>query len=147
MIRFLLLCFGICLLMGCKESGPTVIPVQGAVTLNGQPVEKANVLFMPDAGQPQAAAGITDAQGKFSLTTFIGPKEYPGALPGAYKIVVTKSNMSGAVADSSGLSIDGMAANIQVEWIVPEKYSKPDTSGLSANVTPKIPSVQLDLVK
>jgi hypothetical protein len=124
-----------------------VLPVQGVVTLNGQPVEKANVLFMPAAGQPQAATGITDAAGKFSLTTFIGPKEFAGALPGEYKIVVTKSNTTGAVADSSGLSIDGMAANIQVEWIVPEKYSKPDDSGLTANVQPSMAPVTLALVK
>jgi hypothetical protein len=135
------------LFLGCGESGPQVIPVEGIVTLNGQPLDKASVTFMPAAGQPQSASGATDAAGKFSLVTYIGPKEYRGALPGAYKVAIMKSSLSGEVANESGLSIDGMAPNFKVEYLVPEKYSQPDNSGLTANVVPNMPLVKFELTK
>ena len=62
--------------------------VEGIVVLDNQPVPEATVLFIPEGGTGQPAYGTTDENGKFQLTTF---KENDGALPGAYKVTVTKS--------------------------------------------------------
>jgi hypothetical protein len=73
-------------LTGCSKSG--TVRVEGIVTLDNQPVPEATVLFIPEGGTGQPAHGMTDENGKFQLTTF---KENDGALPGAYKVTVTKS--------------------------------------------------------
>jgi hypothetical protein len=75
------------LLIGCSGSSPTE-KVSGVVTLDGTPVEAAAVTFVPDdPATGKSAAGITDKDGKFTLTTFVGGD---GALPGSYKIQVSK---------------------------------------------------------
>lgn len=63
---------------GCQQSD-TVL-VTGTVTLNGQPVDKAEVVFNPKQGG-RFASGVTDAQGHFSLST---AKPGDGAVPGQY---------------------------------------------------------------
>ena len=71
---------------GCGGGGP--VPVRGRVLLDDTPVAGATVTLLPiEGGHP--AAGLTDANGAFRLTTF---KRDDGALPGRYKIVVTKTD-------------------------------------------------------
>lgn len=79
---------------GDEETPPVagVVPVSGTVLLDGKPLEGASVLFIPAPGgpvdrAPVGASGVTGADGKYALTC--GP-ESPGALPGAYRVVVSK---------------------------------------------------------
>jgi hypothetical protein len=51
---------------GCRKSGPELAPVSGRVTLNGKPLEKADVVFQPDNGK-SPASGRTDAEGRYEL--------------------------------------------------------------------------------
>lgn len=67
---------------GCGGSG--TVSVKGAVTLDGEPLPKATVSFMP-LGEGRAAYGVTDAKGNFKLTTF---KVDDGIMPGEYKVMV-----------------------------------------------------------
>lgn len=71
------------LLSGC--GGTKYHPVTGTVTLDGVTVENANVTFVTDDGK-KSYAGLTDASGKYTITT--GDK--PGLPAGAYKVTVTK---------------------------------------------------------
>src|SRR5688572_7135503 len=71
---------------------PATVPAEGIVTLDGQPVENATVMFIADTGNHHATAN-TDAQGKFRLSAF---KEKEGAVPGTYKVEVNKTIVSGA---------------------------------------------------
>jgi hypothetical protein len=71
---------------GCSSKG--TVRVEGVVLLDNQPVSEATVLFIPDGGTGQPAQGMTVENGKFRLTTF---KDNDGALPGSYKVTVTKS--------------------------------------------------------
>jgi hypothetical protein len=64
------------------------VAVEGIVTLDGAPVEGASVTFTPEGEGGQPAYGLTDTEGAFWLTTF---SEQTGALPGAYKVLVTKT--------------------------------------------------------
>ena len=64
------LCFWLLLLGlvsdGCRKSGPELAPVSGRVTLNGKPLENADVVFQPDNGKSPAIAR-TDADGRYEL--------------------------------------------------------------------------------
>lgn len=57
--------------------------MSGAVTYNGQPIEGVSVAFVPASGRP--AAGITDASGHFTLSTF-GTGD--GAVLGSHKVAL-----------------------------------------------------------
>jgi hypothetical protein len=62
---FWLLLWGL-LLVGCHKPGPELAPVSGHVTLNGKPLENADVVFQPDNGKSPAVAR-TDAEGRYEL--------------------------------------------------------------------------------
>ena len=82
-------CLACCVLAaGCGggSSNPATVPVSGTVTLNGQAVEGATVSFVGGAAN-RPTTGTTDAQGKFTLSTF---EPNDGAPPGEYSITVTK---------------------------------------------------------
>jgi hypothetical protein len=86
-LSLLLLIMAVLLFSGCSSANKPV-EVEGVVLLDNEPVAEATVLFIPDGSTGQPAHGMTDANGKFQLTTY---KENDGALPGSYKVTVTKS--------------------------------------------------------
>ena len=130
-----------CLVTGCGPSRPSTIPVAGTVTLDGTAVEGASVMLMP-AGEGQAATGVTDAEGKFTLKTY---EPGDGARPGSYKVIVTKKEVTGVLADKDGLSGGIAPEGIQEKWFTPQKYSSPDTSGLTAEVNDGMEPLKLEL--
>ena len=79
-------------LLGCS-SGHGTASVAGTVLYKNQPVDGATVIFHPkgDPAQARPAQGKTNSSGQFTLTTYFGPAEQPsGALPGDYKVTVSK---------------------------------------------------------
>lgn len=120
--------FAVCLalatmLIGCGpgETRPRTIEVTGVVTLDGQPVEAATVSFISASG---GSAGITDANGRFSLVN--------GAAPGRYDVTVTK--MAGGSLRPPATS-GGPPTGEPPKSLLPERYISPKNSGLSAEVT------------
>src|SRR5688572_7259469 len=81
------------LLAGCGSgSGPTTVIVTGTVTMDGKPLAGANVVFHPLDGAETALASqaVTDAEGRFELTTHAGGGKFkPGASPGSYIVAIT----------------------------------------------------------
>lgn len=80
---------------GCGQGRKfKTVSVSGKITFGGAPVEGANVVFNPPAkvGEvPHPAAGTTDAQGNYKLSTFESvTKPVEGAIPGTYTVTVTK---------------------------------------------------------
>lgn len=75
----------VCLSMGLAGCAERVVPVEGFVTLDGQPVVQATVTFTSEDGSKVYSAQ-TDDNGKFSLSSPKGP----GAAPGSYKVTVVK---------------------------------------------------------
>src|SRR5687768_3127557 len=92
------------LLAGCGPSGPAMVKVTGTVTLDGTPVEGANVMFVPaSTGKP--AQGKTDAAGKFTLNTDPS-KPDDGAQEGEYNIAVSGVRTTGVQVNPDGTSGD-----------------------------------------
>jgi hypothetical protein len=76
-------CFALCL-AGCgKPDHPEVGRVSGVVTLDGQPLPEATVMFQPTEGR--ASIATTDSAGKYSLIYLDG---VPGAKLGAHKVII-----------------------------------------------------------
>jgi len=86
-------------------------------------VEGASITFIADSGNHHAMA-VTDAAGKFALR-LLGEKD--GAVPGSYKVQVSKT----VVSDAGGE--EGEAA-VNVSYGLPQKYSTAATSGLTSSV-------------
>jgi hypothetical protein len=92
-------------LWGCNK-GPAVatFPVTGTVTYGGKPVEGASVMFMSKNPDGPRATGETDAEGKFSLTTYLGPKQIlKGAIPDEYKVAIVKAPPPESAAVGAGM--------------------------------------------
>ena len=81
---FVALCFA-----GCGK-GPKKVGVSGTVTLDGQPIQNCSVLFQAVNSSEASvwrpdASGLTDAEGRFKLST-LGETRGPGAAAGEYVV-------------------------------------------------------------
>ena len=117
-------------LAGCAKK-KVLVPVEGTLTLDGEPVEGATVSFMPkDAANGEAAGGLTDASGHFTVTTGVDQ----GCVVGDYAVTVFKIENSG----DSALTAKSVNK-------FPAKFADPATSGLTASVTKKTEPLKFDL--
>ncbi len=127
---------------GCGgDEFPARAKVTGVVKFKGQPVADATVTFFSDT-VPRAAIGATDAQGRFTLSTF---GENDGAVPADYIVTIAKKTAadSGAAYDPAnpgaayGKAMAGsaMGSNPTAKDELPLKYANRGTSGLSQKVT------------
>jgi hypothetical protein len=71
------------LLSGCGSSGPELGIVSGTVTLDGQPLDGATVIFQPEVGK--ASFGRTDELGRYELRYL---KDTMGAVVGPHQIEI-----------------------------------------------------------
>src|SRR5262249_43373949 len=89
-----LLLLGCISLTGCGSGHPSTVAVSGKVTLEGKAVAGANVVLSRGGGditKGEIAIGKTDASGRFELTTpFAGLAAAKGAVPGSYKVTISK---------------------------------------------------------
>ena len=109
------------------------IAASGTVTYQGQPVEGAAVVFAPE-GQGRAASGLTDASGRFELTT-LTPGD--GVLPGKFGVTISKTEVSGSMTEEESqayVAKHGEPPKVTRKELLPAKYAAPATSGLTAEV-------------
>ena len=159
---WLVVVLGLCLCIGCgrKTGVEGVVKVSGTVNFQGKPVEGATVVFAPE-GDRRAASGRTDATGKFQLMT-LNPND--GALPGKYKVSITKVENLGpesqitaeemmqmvtsGKAPPTGPMGPSAAKAGEQRYHIPQKYGNVETSELSADVTEAGPNdFTFDLVE
>lgn len=143
---------GLLAIFGCggDDSGlPKRYPVTGTVTYNNEPVPKGTVVFEPTN---MAAGGIVAAgsieNGKYTLSTSGAGAD--GALPGEYKvcIIAKDTDMSAVEANrngGAGRQDDVFKAEKKAKALVPKKYLRTDTSGLTAKVEEKSNTVDFPL--
>lgn len=125
------------LVVGCAggdSNAPTLHPVTGTVTYNGDPLSNAQVTLVSDEGG-LVAVGQSDAQGVFTVTT----KGIDGAVSGNHQVAVVAMDGSGGseMPDEGSEEYAKMMSGegAKPESRIPEKYSNASTSGLTATVT------------
>jgi hypothetical protein len=79
-----LVLIGIAWLVGGCRGSSDVAPVTGTVTLDGQPLPSAEVIFQPQDGRP--STGLTDQQGRYEL---IYSRDTKGAMIGSHTVRIT----------------------------------------------------------
>jgi hypothetical protein len=119
------------------------------VTYQGQAVEGAAVGLRSDETK-KTATGMTDAQGRFKLSTL---HEGEGTPAGKYKVTVSKS-ASPVASNTSPMSMEDAAKKAArpaakgPENQLPPKYADPATSGLEFTVSATAPNdFKIELTK
>jgi len=112
---------------GCSGvKTPPVGQVGGIVTLDGQPLTKGQVQFVPDSSKGtkgRMAVGLIGNDGRFSLTAF---KPGDGALVGFHKVVI--------ICEEEMPAFDPKSPPPPPKSLIPIRYTDPNTSGLTAEV-------------
>jgi hypothetical protein len=76
---------------GCGKSPPPIVEAEGTVLLDGKPLNKAQVRFIPvdGYGAEYMASGVTDEEGRFQLTCH----GRPGACACDHVVLVTETDI------------------------------------------------------
>jgi hypothetical protein len=121
--------------LACGKGGPELAKVTGKVTYNGKPVTKGTITFVTIDKTGRNATGAIQPDGSYTLQT-----EEPGdgAQLGDYNVTI-------AARDEEILDYTPPKP-IPPKRLVPEKYEKPQTSGLTKKVVSGSNSFNFDLV-
>jgi hypothetical protein len=103
-MRKALSCFAVCVAFGFLTSvgcsGDSLVPVEGNVTLNNEPLANATVTLSPvQATAPGPFVGVTNSNGRYAL----GPvgNDGAGAASGEYFLIITTVKQpAGGMEDS-----------------------------------------------
>lgn len=114
-------------LAGC--GGPSRVPVSGAVTVDGAPVDNGTITFVPTGAAaagapPKASARITD--GKYAFEPDFGP------MPGAYSVEITWDKKTGKKVSTGDADMRD-----ETKQMLPAKYNAQTT--LTADVKSGMP--------
>ncbi|GAA4439442.1 hypothetical protein [Bremerella cremea] len=126
---------------GCASSDdpnlPKRVPTKVIVKYQGQPVERATVIF-GDA-EIRGAVGNTDKNGEIQLWTY---QPGDGVIPGTYSVAIRKLEVM-SVPDPETVSPEEYSRRVNAmnrslsqgpTHLLPKKYSKAETSELTAEV-------------
>jgi len=109
--------------IACGSTGPGMAQVSGKVTYQGKPVPLGTITFLTKAPDGRNATGLIGPDGSYRLQT-----ENPGdgALIGDYNVTIS-------ARDEPVLDYIPKKP-VPPKLLVPEKFEKPATSGLTAGV-------------
>ena len=127
-----ILCGLIAVVVGCGGHGLETERVTGTVTLDGAPLTQGTVSFTPEKGR--GATGQIASDGSFTLTPY---KKGDGAVLGPHKVAVIAIDRSGAKTDPGGKE----SVDLNIKWLIPQRYGNPGTSGLTFEVKPDTKNV------
>ena len=106
----------LCVISGCgggvPDDAPTVAPVKGKVTRNGEPFAGVNVTYqpvnVPEGGPANPSSGFTNEAGEYEL---VYNRNLMGAVIGDHQVRLTKDD--GFDDENEGVPVEG-------EIIIPE---------------------------
>jgi len=124
-LSFVLLALSSFLLTGCDDR-PKRVPIAGTLTIDGQPVPKAQIRVIPSNGR--SAQAVTDAEGRFKLATFDYEK-FDGAILGEHQLEI-----KAAETTPGG-----------IRYLIPKKYFHASSSGITLKVEKPDDNVRIDL--
>jgi hypothetical protein len=132
----LALVFCVVTVVGCGDGNKLkTYVVKGKITLEGEPLEGAQVIFTPvqEGGEARSASGTTGADGTYTLQTQEG-EPGAGTTPGEYKVTVKayESVKTGRKVQGD----EGYEMVDEVESVLksPKRYSNAQTTDLTATV-------------
>ncbi|MGL4943364.1 MAG: hypothetical protein ACRC46_09265 [Thermoguttaceae bacterium] len=127
------------MVFGCsKPKLIGLVPAQGVITYQGEPLEGATICFTPKEFKSGArlGTGISDVQGRFTLRT-IGEV---GILPDDYAVIVVKNEAQSQQHASNGKTATSPPQRpmlTKVRSVIPKNYSDYKTSGLGFSIGDK----------
>jgi len=143
-------CFSVLIFTGCSNPDSRFAKVEGTVTYKGEAVAGASVTFAPASGTGEPASGLTDASGKYTLTTGGAQNAGSGAVPGEYTVLISKvqttqvTDPDELLEQKGEISYDvlqqrlsakgGSKTTISHKPLLPTKYDNPGSSPLKATV-------------
>jgi len=143
----------IALFCGCSKGPvrPPTYPVTGTVKWKSEPLEGAQVIFVPTKQGGQGATGITDTSGKYSIGTY---QSKDGAQEGEYRIKVIKTDAKTPAPAGKAVTLSHEEEQAQYKEgppapppksLIPKKYDNEGTSGISHTVTKQPTTLDIDL--
>lgn len=134
-------------LAGCGEGGrtPTLTEAGGVVLLGGQPLPNAQVTFLPTASALAAnaqASGVTDENGRFTLTT--GSK--PGAAIGENIVTVAEGPIPEELRSEEAQDKLARFRATLKNRPIPDRYGAA-TSGIKVTVTKDQKEYKIELTR
>jgi hypothetical protein len=118
-VAILLLCA-----CGCGPGHAPTAVVEGKVLLKGKPLEFGAIAFMPDNGP--IARGTVQSDGTFTLTTY---SKNDGAVLGMHRVRIGCYE-----AQKPGFKMPKVEDFGLGKSLIPEKYTKAETSGIKVEV-------------
>lgn len=118
--------FALVIIAGCGGGTPDrkEVPVAGVVTLNGEPLEGAEISFLHE----QHPVGmITGTGGKYNIPT--------GVVPGEYKVTISK--VEGMENIPEGIAIGYAPGDPKHPETLPPQYSNPRLTKLKITIPPE----------
>ena len=106
--------------MGCTDTGPTRVSVGGTIVVNGTPLPKGTITFVPTANTrgPKTSAPVTD--GKYKLTRKRGP------VPGKLRVEILAHQELGFALDDPE-EFDAKAPRVLPGNPIPPRYNLQST--------------------
>jgi hypothetical protein len=135
----------IALASGCGKARPALLPVEGIIRLEGRPLRKVVVRFIPtsDASPARIAVGVTDESGRYTLTC----NGKPGACAGANHVVVTEAELPPLPKDQRGHPQVGPYFESLGGRPLPRQYANLIDSPLTADVQAGRAQYDFDLTR
>ena len=112
-------------LTGCGDGRPSRVLVSGTVTIDGEPLKKGTVKFVPTGAR--ASHGVIGSDGSFVMNCYEGGD---GIVPGTHKVSVSSNKSMGPTA---------------IKWFVPKKYTSHHTSGIEYTIEEDQPDLKIEL--
>jgi hypothetical protein len=131
------------LLAGCGKSPPTIVPVEGVVRMEGKPLKKALVRFIPveNHGAAYLASGVTDEAGRFELKC----NGQLGACTGEHHVLVAEAEIPPRLrSETAQLELVAYFEKLGGRPI-PRKYANATDSPLRAEVKEEQKEYNFDL--
>ena len=130
---------------GCTKEN-NLATVHGRVSVNGEPIAGAQLLFMPPGDR--VATGTTDEDGYYQLSTI---DKHDGAVVGQHLVAIVcrptipVAPMNGAM--SALPNVPAMETPELEDWVspIPEKYGNLADPALSVSVNPGDNEIDFDL--
>jgi hypothetical protein len=117
--------FGVLAVAGCGDGRPARVAVSGKVIIDGEPVTRGNIKFVPEHGRP--SFGQIGPDGSFTLTCYDGND---GALPGKHRVQVDANR--------------GVSDKV-MEIFTPKRYADFRTSGIEIVLDKPVDDVKIEL--